>query len=179
MEWYSKLSSYFPEQEMKHRGQMEELLESDIPYHKVETDEYVVMYADFPSFVFIDYLIVTSNQRGGGLGSKLIRAFQKKGKTIILEVEPADKEDPDTVKRVRFYEKNGFQKAEHILYTRTDDDGEEFSMDVYYWSPDEIHEREVMRNMATICREIHNFKAHKYYGRVIADPSEVLDWDQA
>lgn len=32
--------------------------------------------------------------------------------------------------------------------------------------------------VATVCREIHNFRALKYYGRLVADPDEVLNWVQ-
>lgn len=178
MDWYNKLANYFPEEEMKHPGQLEELLEADhIPYHKLETENYVVMYAEFSSFLFIDYLLVTSNLRGQGFGTKLLDRFKRRGKNIILEVEPADEDEESTIKRIRFYEHNGFQKAEHILYTRTDQDGEELSMDVWYWSPNPVSEREIMRQMAVICREIHSFKSHKYYGRVLADPDDVLEWE--
>ncbi|WP_067624027.1 GNAT family N-acetyltransferase [Alicyclobacillus acidiphilus] len=177
MDWYEKLKNYFPDEELKHPGQFEELLQKSPAYHKFETPEVIVMYADFPTFLFIDYFLVTSKERGRGVGSKVLNAFKKRGKPIILEVEPADDDDPDTVRRVHFYEKNGFRKAEHIVYTRRDDDGEEFSMDVWYWHEAFISEREVLSNMAVICREIHNFKAQKYYGRLIATPDEVLDWD--
>lgn len=177
MDWYDKLQQYFPDEELKHPNQLEELLEHSPEYHKYETPEVIVMYAEFPTFLFIDYFLVTSTERGKGIGSKVLRSFKKRGKPIILEVEPAEDGDPDTIKRVRFYEKNGFQKAEHIVYTRTDDDGEELSMDVWYWHEDLISERQVLANMAIICREIHNFKAQKYYGRLVAAPEHVLEWE--
>ncbi|EGL83588.1 hypothetical protein CathTA2_0875 [Caldalkalibacillus thermarum TA2.A1] len=44
--------------------------------------------------------------------------LKAKGKTIILEVEPVDEDDSDTVKRERFYLSNGFKKAEQIRYYR-------------------------------------------------------------
>lgn len=177
MDWYEKLVDYFPENEMKNRGQMNELLEQNTPYHKAETEEYLVTYAEFPTFIFIDYLLVNPNIRSKGIGSKILQSFKKREKTIILEVEPPDMDDSNTIRRIHFYEKNGFQKAEHILYTLTDDDGETYTMDVYYWSPKTISEQEVMREMAIICRDIHNFKAKKYYGRLVADPTEVLEWE--
>ncbi|GMA49800.1 putative acetyltransferase YjbC [Alicyclobacillus contaminans] len=178
MDWFNKLQAYFPEHEMKDEGQMRELLSHHSAYRKWETDQFVVTYAEFPDFLFIDYLLVYPGTRGHGVGSQILNRFKQKGKTIVLEVEPADAEDKDTLRRVRFYERNGFHRANHIEYTRSDDDGTSFTMDVYYWSPNEVSERTILRHMSTVCREIHNFRALKYYGRVVADPEEVLNWVQ-
>lgn len=177
MDWYEKLSEYFPANEMKHPGQMEELLADHPAYKKHETHEYVATYAEFPNFIFIDYLLVNPKIRGKGLGSKALSLFKRKDKTIILEVEPADTDRRETTQRIRFYERNGFQKAEHIVYTRSDEEGDPYEMDVYYWSPGVVSEREILHQMATICRDIHNFKSEKYYGRIVADPDDVLDWE--
>ncbi|MCL6454706.1 MAG: GNAT family N-acetyltransferase [Alicyclobacillus sp.] len=175
-DWYEKLSNYFPEHEMKHPGQMRDLEQHHEAYRVYHSDDVVVSYAEFPDFVFIDYLLVNPNTRGRGVGSKVLDRFKRKGKPIILEVEPPDTEDRDTVKRIRFYERNGFKRAEHIEYTRSDDDGTSHTMDVYYWPADEVSERKILEQMATVCREIHNFRALKYYGRLVADPDETLAW---
>ena len=143
----------------------------------METPEYLATYAEYPNFIFIDYLLVDAKTRGKGIGSKVLSWFKRKDKPIILEVEPPDAEDKDTIRRIRFYEKNGFHRAGNIVYTRSDEDGEPFTMDIYYWHPDLVSERQVMLDMAKVCREIHNFRALKYYGRLLADPEEVLDWD--
>ncbi|WDM02927.1 GNAT family N-acetyltransferase [Alicyclobacillus cycloheptanicus] len=177
MDWYERLANYFPEHEMKHPEQLRELLQHHEAYRKMETQDYVVTYAEFPDFVFIDYLLVNPRTRGKGVGSRLLNHFKARGKTLIVEVEPPDAEDEDTVKRVQFYERNGFVRAERITYTRSDDDGTPYTMDIYYWSPDEVSEQAVLRNMKTICREIHNFRAMKYYGRLLADPEEVFTWE--
>jgi ribosomal protein S18 acetylase RimI-like enzyme len=136
-----------------------------------------VTYAEFAKFIFIDYLLVNPNIRGKGLGSQALSMFKRKGKTVILEVEPPDTDRKETLQRIRFYERNGFQRAEHIVYTRSDDDGEPFAMDVYYWSPTDVPQREILKQMTTICRDIHNFKSEHYYGRMIADPDDVLEWE--
>jgi GNAT superfamily N-acetyltransferase len=174
--WYDRLAEYFPEHELKEKGQLQDLLVHHDAYKKFETEDFLVAYAEFPTFIFIDYLIVNPNTRGRGVGSKVINHFKQMGKTIILEVEPPDTDDADTVKRIRFYEKNGFRKAEHIEYTRSDEDGTPFTMDVYYWSPNEVSERTILEQMSTVCREIHNFRSLKYYGRIVADPDDVLTW---
>lgn len=161
---------------MKHSGQMRDLLVHHEAYRKYETEDYLVMYAEFPSFVFVDYLLVNPKARGGGIGGHVLDTLKKKEKAILLEVEPPEAEDEDTSRRIRFYERNGFRRAEHIEYTREDEDGEPRTMDVYYWPPDDVSEKIILEQMATVCREIHNFRALKYYGRLIADPDDVLTW---
>jgi GNAT superfamily N-acetyltransferase len=175
VDWYDRLNEYFPEEEMKHPGQMRDLIEEKDAYHKKETEDYILMYGEFSSFIFVDYLLVSAHTRGKGTGSKVLRYLKQKGKTILLEVEPIDEHDENTCKRVRFYEKNGFIKADQIVYQRETDDGDVLDMDIFYWSQENISQEEVMKKMATACEEIHNFRSKKYYGRIKADPEEVLE----
>jgi len=178
MHWYEKLAGYFPEHEMKDRGQMEELLSHHDAYRKVETDDFLVTYAEYSDFIFIDYLLIHPHTRGQGVGSRVLERFKARGKAIILEVEPPSAEDPDTKGRIRFYKRNGFRKAEHIEYTRADEDGTLYTMDIYYWPPDPVSEAVILRKMAVVCREIHNFRALKFYGRLVAHPDDSLAWTQ-
>lgn len=79
---------------MKSREHMEVLLnEKGDVYYKDEIDLHVLMYAEFDSFIFIDYLWVSAKARGQGIGHLLIEKLKKKNKPIILEVEPIDYED--------------------------------------------------------------------------------------
>ncbi len=116
MNWYEKLNQYFPVEEMKSKEHMELLLQDkgDI-YHKDEGKYHVLMYVELSDFVFIDYLFVSKDARGQGLGHKLIEKLKAKGKPIILEVEPVDYEDTDTEKRLRFYTREGFEHASSIV----------------------------------------------------------------
>ncbi|MDT9726067.1 GNAT family N-acetyltransferase [Xylanibacillus composti] len=173
-DWYQKLNDYFPAHEMKHPEQLEALVKTHPNYHKEETDEYIVLYAEFPTFVFIDYLLVTSRQRGKGIGTQVLDKLKQKKKLIILEAEPLDEEDKDTQRRMKFYLRNGFRKADRIVYTRQDDDGETYEMKVLYWPPFEENQKVIMDKMKKACREIHNFRADRYYGRPLADPDESL-----
>ncbi|MDE1455942.1 GNAT family N-acetyltransferase, partial [Bacillus paralicheniformis] len=84
------------------------LKEQNDIYHKEEGRHHVLMYAEFDSFIFIDYLFVSKDARGQGLGSKLIEKLKKKNKPILLEVEPVDEDDADTAKRLKFYQKENF-----------------------------------------------------------------------
>ncbi|GMA60276.1 GNAT family N-acetyltransferase [Alicyclobacillus fastidiosus] len=174
--WYERLENYFPEHELKSPAQMEELFEEHPAYLREQTDEYLIIYANFEEFIFIDYLLVNPKTRGGGIGTRVINAFKQRGKTLLAEVEPATHANPDTEKRVHFYLKNGFRKAQNIDYTRETADGTSYTMDIYYWSPSSTSERDILEQMQVVCDQIHNFHAKQHYGRLPADPDDVLTW---
>ncbi len=176
LDWYDRLAAYFPDEELKARAQIRDLLSHHEAYQKKETEDYLLLYANFPDFIFIDYLLVSPRTRGRGVGSHVIEMLKSYGKRLIAELEPVTANRPETEKRVRFYEKHGFQLAEHIAYTRYDDQSKPNSMDIFYWSPSPIAERVALKDMFMVCEELHNFRALKYYGREVANPDEVLEW---
>jgi GNAT superfamily N-acetyltransferase len=179
MNWYEKLNQYFPIEEMKSKEHMELLLDekSDI-YHKDEGENHVLMYVELPDFVFIDYLFVSKNARGQGLGHKLIETLKAKGKPIILEVEPVDYEDTDTEKRLRFYTREGFEHASSIGYRRRSLATNEVNeMEILYWSPTEESEETIYENMKKTYNEIHTYKDSELYGKCYQPASEVLTLD--
>lgn len=66
--------------------------------------------------VFVLFFAVNEALRGQGYGSSILKFLRKKnpGRTVILNVEPLDPEAENAeerVRRVRFYEKNGFFDA--------------------------------------------------------------------
>lgn len=172
--WYKKLMEYFPQHEMKHRGQLEALIKDKECYIKEETDDYVLLYAEFPEFVFVDYLLVTSYKRRKGIGSGVIKSLKQKGKLIILETELEDPNDPDTQKRKQFYMKHEFNVADQIQYIRTDKNGNSFRLHILYWAPENETQQTVYEKMRKTCEEIHNFSYKKYYGKPLADPDQSL-----
>ncbi|MBD2846914.1 GNAT family N-acetyltransferase [Paenibacillus sp. IB182496] len=174
MDWYDKLSDYFPEHEMKNPQHLKDLIADKDIYHKEENSEYITLYAEFPSFVFIDYLLVTSKQRGKGIGTRVLDGFKAKGKLVLLEAEPKDPDNDDAQRRLNFYARNGFKQADQIVYERENDEGESFRMHILYWAPAALPQEEILTKMAMACKEIHNYRSKRYYGRVLADPEEVL-----
>lgn len=137
MHWYEKLNQYFPIEEMKSREHMETLLKerSDI-YHKDEGSKHILMYVELDHFIFIDYLLVSKNARGEGLGYKLLEKLKQKEKPIILEVEPINYEDSDSEKRLHFYKREGFKHAQSIGYERRSLATKELNaMEIPYWAP--------------------------------------------
>lgn len=61
----------------------------------------------FDTFNFIEHIAVSKQMRGKGIGSTILKSYIRScNKIILLEVEPPDNEV--AVKRIRFYEKLGF-----------------------------------------------------------------------
>ncbi|MEQ6388281.1 GNAT family N-acetyltransferase [Bacillaceae bacterium S4-13-58] len=181
MNWYEKLNQYFPIEEMKSKDHMETLLkEKSEVYHKDEGPNHVLMYAEFDSFIFIDYVYVSGNVRGQGLGHKLIEKLKSKNKPIILEVEPVDYEDSDTEKRLHFYKREGFIHAQSIGYTRRSLATNEINqMEILYWSPNEGDSEEtIYEKMKRMYEDIHTYKDEKFYGKSYQPVEEVLTLDE-
>ncbi|ARI78024.1 GNAT family N-acetyltransferase [Halobacillus mangrovi] len=179
MNWYEKLNEYFPVEEMKSKEHMEALLKekSDL-YYKDEGENHVLMYAEFDTFIFIDYVYVSTNARGQGLGHKLIEKMKAKGKPIILEVEPVDYDETDTEKRLRFYQREGFKHAQSIGYTRRSLATNEVNqMEILYWSPEDSSEEEIYDKMKQMYTQIHTYKDEEFYGKSYQPVDEVLSID--
>ncbi|MDQ0162440.1 GNAT family N-acetyltransferase [Bacillus alveayuensis] len=180
MNWYEKLNQYFPVQEMKSKEHMEALLKEkgDI-YQKDEGPHHVLMYAEFNDFIFIDYIYVSKDARGKGIGHELISRLKKKGKPIILEVEPVDEDDADTEKRLRFYQRENFKHAQSIGYRRRSLATNKINeMEILYWSPTDASEEEIYEAMKKTYNQIHTYKDKEWYGKSYQDVDEVLTMDE-
>lgn len=180
MNWYEKLNEYFPIEEMKSRKHMEMLLKekSDV-YYKDEGPNHVLMYAEFKTFIFIDYLYVSSKSRGQGLGHKLINNLKTKQKPIILEVEPVDYEETDSEKRLRFYQREGFKHAQSIGYNRRSlATNEEIPLEILYWAPSNEDEEMIYKQMRKMYEDIHTYKDEQIYGKSYQLAEEVLSYDE-
>ncbi|MBM7644030.1 putative GNAT family acetyltransferase [Scopulibacillus daqui] len=179
MNWYEKLSEYFPIEEMKSKEHMELLLkEKPHMYHKDEGLYHVLMYVETNDFLFIDYLYVSAKSRGKGIGHKLIENLKQHGKPIILEVEPVNYEDSDTEKRLRFYKREGFKHAVSIGYKRRSLATNEINqMEILYWSPTDETEESILEKMKKTYKEIHTYKDKELYGKSYQPVNEVLTID--
>ena len=180
MNWYEKLNKYFPVEEMKSREHMEMLMKDkgDV-YRKDESENHVLMYAEFDSFIFIDYVWVSTKTRGQGIGHQLIEKLKAKGKPIILEVEPVDYDDTDTEKRLRFDQKEGFEHAQSIGYSRRSLATNELNhMEILYWSPEHEPEESIYEKMKKMYENIHTYKDKEIYGKSYQPVEEVLTLDE-
>ncbi len=180
MDWYEKLNEYFPVDEMKSKQHMEILLEEkDDVYYKDESPGHLLMYAEFDAFIFIDYLWVSAETRGQGIGQRLMDTLKKRNKPIILEVEPINYEDSDTEKRLRFYAREGFNHAISIGYNRKSlATNENTPLEILYWSPSNQSEEEIYKQMKKIYTEIHTYKDEEIYGDTYQPVDEVLIYQQ-
>lgn len=180
MNWYEKLNKYFPVEEMKSKEHMEMLLdEKGDVYYKDESPQHVMMYAEFDSFIFIDYVWVSTKTRGQGIGHQLIEKLKQKNKPIILEVEPVDYDDTDSEKRLRFYHREGFTHAQSIGYNRRSlATNEENAMEILYWSPNNESEEMIFNQMKKMYEDIHTYKDEELYGKSYQAVEEVLVFDE-
>jgi GNAT superfamily N-acetyltransferase len=180
MNWYEKLNQYFPIEEMKSKEHMETLLieKADI-YHKDEGKNHVMMYAELNEFIFIDYIFVSNKARGEGLGHRLLEKLKKKGKPIILEVEPMNYEDTDTEKRLKFYQREDFKHANAIGYERRSLATNEVNkLEILYWAPNGESEEHIYKAMKKTYNIIHTFKDKELYGESYQPVSEVLSLNE-
>lgn len=179
MNWYEKLNKYFPIEEMKSKEHMELLLKekADI-YHKDEGPNHVMMYVETDDFVFVDYLFVSKDARGQGLGKKLLNKLKAKQKPIILEVEPVDYEETDTKKRQRFYSREGFTHAQSIGYRRRSLATNEVNeLEILFWSPNDESEQSIYEKMKHTYETIHTYKDEQLYGVSYEDVDQVLTYE--
>ncbi|TYR79509.1 GNAT family N-acetyltransferase [Priestia megaterium] len=180
MNWYEKLNQYFPVEEMKSKEHIELLLRerSDI-YHKNEGPHHVLMYVETDDFIFIDYLFVSKDARGQGLGGKLLDELKSHQKPIILEVEPINYKDSDSEKRLYFYKRADFKHATSIGYRRRSLATNEINqMEILYWSPTEETEKSILDKMKKTYEMIHTYKDKQIYGASYQPADKVLTFDK-
>ena len=177
MTWYTKLKDYFPQDEMKSKEHFEALLSNESKsYYIDEGKNHILLYAERDKFIFIDYLYVIGNVRGSGIGKKLLDELKLKGKTIFLEVEPANETEEDTQRRLKFYKREGFKHASSVHYKKTSPvTDEEVELEILYWSPDPaLMEQDVLKGMQDVYRELHTYKDEELYGRSLEPTEQVL-----
>ena len=179
MSWYAKLNRYFTEEEMKAPKHFDYLLNHKSDIYKLDTtNEYVMLYAEFDSFIFVDYLYVDHSVRSKGIGKKLINKLKNKNKTIILEVEPPIEDDVDCTKRLKFYQREGFEHAHKIKYEKKSlKTGELVSQCLLYWSPSLIFQSDVYESVQDIYNEIHTDFPDGIYDIKPLPENQVVQWN--
>ena len=180
MSWYDQLNSYFPLVEMKSKQHLEELLAERSDVYRIDhARTHVLLYVEGTDFVFVDYILVTKEARGQGIGQKLLNQLKAIGKPILLEVEPADYADTDTIKRHRFYEREGFRRAETLKYRRRSiATGQVNELEILYWSPDPATtDEEIYTHMRKIYEHVHTWRDKEFYGESYQPADEALYLD--
>ena len=100
---YTLMEESFPKDEYRDYQKQKELFQNP------EFREIKAFFAvwEFETFIYVEHFAVNPVLRNGGVGSRMLKALTEDAeKMIILEVEPPTEEI--AVRRVRFYERNGF-----------------------------------------------------------------------
>ena len=73
----------------------------------------LLVYWDFADFVYVEYLAVDPDIRGGGIGARILSQLRDGvRKPVVLEVEPPFNELAK--RRIGFYERNGFEYSHTV-----------------------------------------------------------------
>lgn len=109
-EFYNVILKNFPKKEIKDYEYMKDTFKKEIfKILALKEDNKIIgilSYYDDEKFAFIDYFAIDGNQKGKGLGSKMLDYFMKTiNKLMILEVEHP--EDEQSQRRIVFYQRNG------------------------------------------------------------------------
>jgi GNAT superfamily N-acetyltransferase len=117
LDWYRDLAHYFPAEEMRSERHFEWLIANrpDI-YRVAATPDHLLLTLDYPDVTFIDYLYVYPHCRGSGEGTRLLQSLKHKQKAILLEIEPAAPDDPESVRRRRFYDRQAFWQVDSLSF---------------------------------------------------------------
>lgn len=200
--FFKKLCSYFPKHEMKKLEHFMALLKDKPHSYKVdESNDHVVVYSLIDKYLFVDYVWVSENARGKGLGGKIIQMLKSFDKCILLEVEGIEAETAewlknnlatkdqlsfskemtqkiDAVKRLKFYKREGFRHANEIQYSRkAGKTGESYSMEILYWKPEDsqISQSQLLEAMKKFYNEIHKYKDEEIYGWEFEEATAVVE----
>ena len=72
-------------------------------------------YWTFQGYIYIEHFAVNPSQRGKRIGTLMLNHLIKEvGPDILIEVEHPDTED--NIRRIKFYERNGFRRRDEIEY---------------------------------------------------------------
>lgn len=109
--FYNILLDNFPTKEIKDYSYMKDTFKKGIFKVLVlkECNKIIgiLSYYDGGEFTFIDYFAISGDQKGKGLGSKMLEYFIKMvNKLVILEVEYP--EDEQSRRRIAFYQRSEF-----------------------------------------------------------------------
>lgn len=119
-EIYKIMSDSFPASEIRSYDMQKALLDRNDYRIKTYKQEGAILgfcaYYQFEEFFFIEHLACTSQSRGLGIGSKLVKEVLEEAnwRLVLLEVEIPHSENEK--RRVQFYERLGFYLNPHYHY---------------------------------------------------------------
>lgn len=113
---YELMEDSFPQSEIRTFESQQKLLNNPLytVYVLREDREILAFFAEWQndSYRFLEHLAVNKNYRSRGLGSKTLQLYHDlSDKPVVLEVEPPN--DETQIRRVKFYEKNGYHLSSY------------------------------------------------------------------
>lgn len=107
---YELYKSSFPVVERRDDAEQRRVLENDAYHFDIITEngEFIgiMLYWEVNSLIYLEHFAIRSDLRNKGFGTVALDLLKKKGKTILLEIEPPVGDI--TVRRYEFYKRNGF-----------------------------------------------------------------------
>lgn len=137
---YADMLTQFPQNELKTFEQYKKLCEKEeyIVYNAMENNEqvgYIIIVENKElKYIWIDYLAIFKKFHSKGYGHKILKQLSELYSNYngcFLEVEKVNKEIPNTIRRVNFYESQGAIKQPIDYYYP--DYNEALPMDLYYF----------------------------------------------
>lgn len=123
---YDLMRDSFPESEIRTFENQQHLLNNPLYTVYVLREEKTILafFAEWQNdtYRFLEHLAVNKDYRSRGLGSKTLQSYNAlSNKPVILEVEPP--EDNIQIRRVKFYERNGYYLSSYSYIQPTINDG--------------------------------------------------------
>lgn len=90
-------------------------------FSAVDGDLYLAFlsYWTFEGYTYIEHFAVNPAQRGKNIGRLMLNhLFKEVSPNVLVEVSYPDDSDPDSQRRINFYEKNGFKIRKEFNYTQ-------------------------------------------------------------
>lgn len=113
-------------------------------------------YWTFKGYVYIEHFAVSPEHRGRNLGGLMLEHLMRTvSENVLIEVEHPDDDDPDTERRIRFYERHGFRRSMEFDYVQPPyhDGGKEVRLLLMRHGDVKLDSRQDVKEML---REVYN-----------------------
>ncbi len=148
---YNDMLSQFPPEELKSFENFQKITGKNYCAYDVVNNGtpvgYVILF-ESRDFIFIDYVAIFKEFHSNGFGGMVLETLKEKfaaKKGCFLEVEKPDVREPNTLRRIKFYQKHGAGKL-GVNYLYPNENGA-LPMDLYY----------IMYSGQPVNQEIKNF----------------------
>lgn len=102
----------FPHHEQREKCSQDKILKDDKYHFNLIYDEEdfigLILYWEHEQFIYIEHFCILPEKRNKQYGQKTLDLLSKKGKTVILEIDPPN--DTISERRKNFYERCGFSE---------------------------------------------------------------------